>query len=92
MIISFRLISSSLMLKTVGGAAGTAGAAGAAGALCGQGCTLHFRFLDPLHGFPPWAGAGLLHWRDCVPPPQILLHLPQLPQLPSMGQVAPWHG
>ena len=51
----------------------------------GQGFKLHARLLTfvPWHFLPPYLGAGLSQYRllYCFPFPQVLVHVPQLPQL-----------
>ena len=50
----------------------------------GQCLVLHLRvcFPSPTHGFPPYAGGGLVQdrVRYCEPEPQVLEHLHHLPQ------------
>lgn len=55
----------------------------------GQAATLHAWVLSPAQSLPPFAGAGLLQVRVCVPPPQSLsqtLHADQ-PPLTGVAQL-----
>ena len=46
---------------------------------------------DAAHDEPPFEAAVLmLYERDCVPPPQVAEHEPQLPQLPTQLTAADW--
>lgn len=41
--------------------------------------------VSPLHGFPPYCGAGFAHvlMRFCSPPPQVTVQVPQSDQSPN---------
>jgi hypothetical protein len=54
----------------------------------GQACVLQVWLVDPSHAAPPLAGAGLVHVRVCVPPPQATLHADQSLQPPFTAQAA----
>lgn len=51
----------------------------------GQAAALHAWELSPAQSLPPFAGAGLLQVRVCVPPPHSLSQVPQLDQPPLTG-------
>ena len=51
---------------------------------------LHACEIEPEHGWPPFAGAGLVQVRDCVPPPQESEHADQDDQPPFMGTTHAW--
>jgi len=52
-----------------------------------QGCVPHSCSLLPEHEAPPFAGAGEVHVRVCVPPPHEHEHVDHEDQLPLVGPV-----
>lgn len=55
----------------------------------GHTAVLHVPQAEPGQLAPPWAGAGLVHVRDCEPLPQNWLQGPKADQPPSIGHGPP---